>query len=92
MGYSLQAFCNYEQDSWVELLPLAEFAYINSIYHSTLMILFWANYNDHSTMQFQPPKESSFRLQVPADWWMAGMEETYRIFQQNIIQAQEQQT
>jgi hypothetical protein len=43
-------------------------------------------------MQFKPPKDPSFRSQVQADSWMAGMEETHRIVRENIIQAQERQT
>jgi len=39
----LLASCNYEQDNWVELLPLAEFAYNNAIHTSTRMTPFWAN-------------------------------------------------
>jgi len=37
MGQYLRAFCNYEQDNWVELLPLAEFAYNNVRHVSTRM-------------------------------------------------------
>jgi hypothetical protein len=61
------ALCHYEQDNWVELLPLAELAYNNSIHHSTLMTLFSANYIYHPTMQFRPPKAPSFRSLVQAD-------------------------
>ena len=43
MEQYLRAFCNYEQDNWVELLQLAEFACNNCIHHSTLMIPFCAN-------------------------------------------------
>jgi transposase InsO family protein len=32
MDQYLRALCNYEQDNWVELLPLAEFAYNNSVH------------------------------------------------------------
>jgi hypothetical protein len=42
MEQYLCAFCNYEQDNWVELLPLAEFAYNNSMHASTRMTPFWA--------------------------------------------------
>jgi len=35
MEQYLWTFCNCEQDNWVELLPLAEFAYNNSVHHST---------------------------------------------------------
>jgi len=36
----LGAFCNYEQDIWVELLPLAEFAYNHPIHSCTRMTPF----------------------------------------------------
>ncbi len=31
MKQYLRAFVNYEQDNWVPLLPMAEFAYNNSV-------------------------------------------------------------
>jgi len=55
----LRAFCNYEQDNWVELLPLAEFAYNNTIHTSTRMTPFWVNYHYHPVMQFKTPKQRS---------------------------------
>jgi hypothetical protein len=92
MEQNLPAFFNYEQDNWVELLPLVEFAYYNSFHHSTLMTPFWANYNYHPTMQFKPPKDPISRSQVQVDWWLEGIEETHRILRENIIEAQERQT
>jgi len=92
MEQYLPSFCNYDKDSWVQLLPLAEFAYNNSIHHSTRMTPFWANYNYHPTMQFKPPKDPSFRSQVRADWWITNVEETHRILWETIIEAQERQT
>jgi hypothetical protein len=56
------------------------------------MTPFWANYNYHPTMQFKPPKHPSFRSQVQADSWMAGLEETQQILQENIIEVQEGET
>jgi len=44
MEQYLRAFCNYEQDNWVELLRLGEFAYNNSMHASTRMTPFWALY------------------------------------------------
>jgi len=87
MEQYLRAFYNYKQDNSVELLPLAEFAYNNSINHSTLMIRFWANYNYHPTMQFKTPKNNSFKSTVKADWWKTGVKETHRILRENIIEA-----
>jgi len=40
MEQYLRAFCNYEQANWVELLPLAEFAYNNSMHASMKMTPF----------------------------------------------------
>jgi len=47
----LLAFCNYEQNKWVELLPLAKFSYPNSVHHSTWMTPCWANYHYHVPMR-----------------------------------------
>jgi len=43
-------------------------------------------------MQFKPPEDPSFRSQVQADSWRAGMEETHQILWENIIEAQERET
>jgi hypothetical protein len=46
----LRTFCEYTQDDWVDLLPLAEFAH-NSTHHSTIgMSPFYANYGHHPRM------------------------------------------
>jgi hypothetical protein len=43
MEQYLQAFSNYKQDNCVELLPLVDFAYNNSVHNSTRMKQFWDN-------------------------------------------------
>jgi hypothetical protein len=43
----LHCTINYHQDNWTELLPLAEFAYNNTIQGSTQYTLFFANYGYH---------------------------------------------
>jgi hypothetical protein len=40
----LRSFINYEMDNWVGLLPMAEFAYNNSVTQATGMSPFYANY------------------------------------------------
>jgi hypothetical protein len=92
MKQYLRAFCNYQHNNWVELLPLAEFANNIPIHRFTLMTPFWGNYNHHSTMQYKPPKDPSFRPQWQADSWMAGGEETHGIHRGNIIDAPERHT
>ena len=40
----LRSFCNYDQDDWAELLPMAEYAYNNSVTSATGISPFYANY------------------------------------------------
>jgi len=92
MEQYLRAFCNYEQDNWVELLLLAEFAYNNAIHASTMMTPFWANYHYHPVMQFKAQKQPS-RLQseIQADTFAAGLEETHQTLCWNLQEAQARQ-
>jgi len=45
----LRSFVNYEQDDWVNLLPMAEFANNNSVTTATGLSPFYANYGFHPT-------------------------------------------
>jgi hypothetical protein len=92
MEQYLRAFCNYEQDNWVELLPLAEFAYNNFFHHSTRMTPFGANDRYNPLMQFKPPKEPFFRSQIQADTWVEGLEMTRRLLWENLEEAQARQS
>ena len=93
MEQYLPAFCNYEQDNRVELLPLAEFAYNNSIHHSTRMTRFWANYHYHPPMQFKQPKTpSNMRSEILADATVSGMEVTHRLLRESLLGAQARQS
>ena len=51
MNQSLEAYlrlyCNYQQDDWPDLLPIAEFAYNNSPHATTQVSPFFANYGYH---------------------------------------------
>jgi len=80
MEQYLPDFCNYEQDTWVELLPLAEFAYNNSVYASTRMTPFWALYQRHPKMQFSTPNApANLKSEIQADTVIEGLEETHQI-------------
>lgn len=50
-GY-LRLYCNYQQDNWPDLLPIAEFAYNNAPHSATQVSPFFANYgyNPHATL------------------------------------------
>ena len=43
----LRAYCNYQQDDWQKLLPIAEFCYNNMQAGSTKVTPFFANYGYH---------------------------------------------
>lgn len=50
----LRHYTTYKQDDWVDLLPLAEFAYNNTT-HSTMTVSpFYANYGYHPRANFTP--------------------------------------
>jgi hypothetical protein len=55
----LRIFCDYQQDDWFELLPLAEFSYNNAQHASTLMSPFFANYgfNPRCSLQVSGPTD-----------------------------------
>jgi hypothetical protein len=59
MEQYLRAFATYEQDNWVDLLPLAEFAYNNSVHVTTRLTPFYANYGYHPEMHFKLPNDVS---------------------------------
>ena len=49
----LQAFINFEQNDWVQLLPMGEFAYNNAKNASTDHTLFELNCGYHSQVSFK---------------------------------------
>jgi len=46
----LHVYCNYQQDNWSELLPLAEFAYNNAPSATTGVSPFFANKGYHPNL------------------------------------------
>ena len=47
----LRAYCSYQQDDWVDYLPLAEFAFNNLENSSTHQTPFFANFAHHPTFE-----------------------------------------
>jgi len=86
-------FLQLEQDNWVELLQLAEFAYNNPIHASTRMTSFWANYHCHPVMQFMSMKQPSrLKSEILADSFAGGLEETNQTLSKNLQEAPANQT
>jgi len=52
----LRIYCNYQQDNWSELLPLAEFAYNNAPSATTGVSLFFANKGYHPNIIVHPER------------------------------------
>ena len=50
----LWIFCNYQQDNWYTLLPLAEFTYNNTPSATTGISLFFANKGYHLNLTIHP--------------------------------------
>ena len=53
----LRIFCNYQQDNWSELLPLAEFTYNNAPSATTGVSPFYANKGYHPNITVYPERE-----------------------------------
>jgi len=52
----LHAYCNYQQDNWSKLLPLAEFAYNNALNATTGVSPFFANKGYHLNITVYPKR------------------------------------
>jgi len=50
----LHVYCNYQQDNWSKLLPLAEFAYNNALSTTTGVSPFFANKGYHPNITVHP--------------------------------------
>jgi hypothetical protein len=65
----LRIYCNYQQDNWAELLPLAEFAYNNAPSATTGISPFFANKGYHPNITVYPERDiaSTRALQFAVD-------------------------
>jgi len=53
----LRVYCNYQQDNWSELLPLAEFTYNNTPSATTSITPFFANKGYHLNLTIHPERD-----------------------------------
>src|SRR5260370_24316136 len=82
----LQAYMNYQQDNWALLLPLAEFAYNNTVSTTTGVSPFFANkgYHPRLSMNLLAPSSSS-----EAQCYMADLDQLHSQLKVSITEAQE---
>jgi hypothetical protein len=92
MEQYLRAFATYEQDNWVELLPVAEFAYNNSVHATTRLTPFFANYGYYSEMHFKLLKDARFRSERATDVRLGKLQAARSRLRGSILEAQEHQT
>ncbi len=82
----LQVYTNYQQDNWVTLLPMAEFAYNNTTNTTTGVPPFFANKGYHPEFTVDLQVETSL-AEVQA--FMVDLEHIQVELKENIAQAQE---
>src|SRR5882724_3763034 len=83
----LQVYCNYQQDNWSKLLPLAEFAYNNTPSATTSITPFFANKGYHSNLTVHP--ERNLASACACDF-VTDLNELHQQLRQYIANAQHQ--
>lgn len=81
----LRIYCNYQQDNWSSLLPLAEFAYNNTPNVSTGVSPFFANKGYHPNLSIHPERELA---SARACTFATDLDELHQELRQNLADAQ----
>ena len=82
----LQVYCNYQQDNWASLLPLAEFAYNNAPNETTGTSPFFANKGYHPNLAVHPERDLA---SARAREFAVDLGELHDALKTNIAQAQQ---
>ena len=83
----IQVFCNYQQDNWDKLLPLAEFTYNNAPSATTGITPFFANKGYHPNLTVYPERDLASAC---ASDFIADLNKLHRELRQHIADAQQQ--
>ncbi|KAF8624263.1 hypothetical protein AX17_007178 [Amanita inopinata Kibby_2008] len=78
-------FCNYQQDNWSELLPLAEFAYNNAPSATTSISPFFANKGYHPNLTVHPKHDLASQR---AHDFAVNLDDLHAMLRENISLAQ----
>src|ERR1700730_6906257 len=81
----LRCYCNYQQDNWSELLPLAEFAYNNAPSATTGISPFFANKGYHPNITVHPERDLS---SARAKEFVVDLDELHQELRTQIAEAQ----
>ena len=82
----LRVFCNYQQDNWSSLLPLAEFSYNNAPSETTGVSPFFANKGYHPNLTVYPERDMASNR---AREFAVDLGELHEYLKTNIRHAQE---
>jgi IS30 family transposase len=82
----LHICCNYQQDDWASLLPLAEFAYNNTKSSTTGTSPFFANKGYHPSLPTHPENLSTSQ---EAHHWVTNLAEVHERLHKNLQATQE---
>jgi len=83
----LRVYCNYQQDNWSELLPLAEFAYNNAPSTTTGVSPFFANKGYHPNLLVYPERDIASSR---AHDFVVDLDELQSTLKEEIAKAQRQ--
>jgi len=83
----LRVYCNYQQDNWSELLPLAEFAYNNAPSATTGVSPFFANKRYHPNLNVYPERDIASSC---ARDFVLNLDELQDMLKEEIAKAQRQ--
>jgi hypothetical protein len=81
----LRVYCNYQQDNWSDLLPIAEFAYNNAPSASTGISPFFANKGYHPSITFHPERDLT---SVRARDFVVDLDELHQELRVHLAEAQ----
>ncbi len=86
----LRIFCDYQQENWCQLLPLAEFAYNNAQYASTKVSPFYANYGYHPrcTLRILHPSDNDRFINPATENLMEKLKAVHTELRENLEMAQ----
>ena len=82
----LRTYCNYQQDNWSSLLPLAEFAYNNASNETTGTSPFFANKGYHPNLAIHPERDLA---SARARDFAVDLGELHETLKSHIAQAQQ---
>ena len=81
----IRVYCNYQQDNWSDLLPLAEFAYNNAPHATTGISPFYANKGYHPNITVHPERDLA---SARAKDFVTDLDELHQELRKHIAEAQ----